>query len=48
MDLENDWPAIRYYYGYVGFAAYAAFILYFVYLIIRRLCRDFQGLIHGG
>ena len=43
MDLENDWPAIRYYYGYVGFAAYAAFILYFVYLIIRRLCRDFKG-----
>ncbi|MDY4225108.1 MAG: O-antigen ligase family protein [Candidatus Limivicinus sp.] len=43
MDLENDWPAIRYYYGYVGFATYAAFILYFVYLIIRRLCRDFKG-----
>lgn len=43
MDLENDWPAIRYYYGYVGFAAYTAFILYFVYLIIRRLCRDFKG-----
>ena len=43
MDLENDWPAIRFYYGYVGFAAYAAFILYFVYLIIRRLCRDFKG-----
>ena len=43
MDLENDWPAIRYYYGYIGFAAYAAFILYFVYLIIRRLCRDFKG-----
>ena len=43
MDLENDWPAIRYYYGYVGFAAYAAFILYFVYLIIRRLRRDFKG-----
>lgn len=43
MDLENDWPAIRYYYGYVGFAAYAAFILYFVYLIIRRLFRDFKG-----
>ena len=43
MDLENDWPAIRYYYGYVGFAAYAAFILYFVYLIFRRLCRDFKG-----
>lgn len=43
MDLENDWPAIRYYYGYVGFAAYAVFILYFVYLIIRRLRRDFKG-----
>lgn len=42
VDLENDWPAIGYYYGYVGLAAYAAFMLYFVYLIIRRLMRDFK------
>ncbi|MCR5577265.1 MAG: O-antigen ligase family protein [Oscillospiraceae bacterium] len=42
VDLENDWPAIFYYYGYVGFAAYAAFILYFVFLILRRLRRNFR------
>lgn len=42
VDLENDWPAIFYYYGYVGFAAYAVFILYFVFLIIRRLIKDFK------
>lgn len=42
VDLENDWPAIFYYYGYVGFAAYAAFILYFVFLIVRRLRRNFR------
>ena len=41
-DLENDWPAIFYYYGYVGFAAYAGFILYFAVLIIRRLFRNFK------
>lgn len=43
LDLENDWPALLYYYGYVGFALYMAFILYFVYLIIMRLRRDFKG-----
>ena len=41
-DLENDWPAIYYYFGYVGIAAYAAFVLYFVYLIIRRLFKNFK------
>ena len=43
VDLENDWPAIFYYYGYVGFAAYLAFILYFVFLMLRRLLRDFKN-----
>ena len=43
VDLENDWPAIFYYYGYVGFAAYVGFILYFVFLILRRLKRDFKN-----
>ena len=42
VDLENDWPAIFYYYGYVGFAAYVGFILYFVFLILRRLRRCFR------
>ena len=43
VDLENDWPAIFYYFGYVGFAAYAGFILFFVWLILRRLLRDFRS-----
>lgn len=42
-DMENDYPAIFYYYGYLGFGLYVAFLLYFVYLIIRRLVRDFKG-----
>lgn len=42
-DMENDWPALFYYYGYLGFGLYAAFILYFILLIIRRLLRDFKG-----
>lgn len=41
-DLENDWPAIFYYFGYFGFAMYAVFILYFIYVIIKRLIKDFK------
>ncbi len=41
-DLENDWPALFYYYGYLGCGLYAAFVLYFVYLILRRLLRAFR------
>lgn len=43
LDLENDWHALFYYYGYVGFALYAAFVLYFVFLVLRALLRDFRG-----
>ena len=42
-DLENDWPAIYYYYGWLGLGLYAAFVLYFLVLILLRLLRDFQG-----
>ena len=42
-DLENDWPALFYYYGYLGLALYAAFILYFIYLILKKLGADFQN-----
>ena len=41
-DLENDWPAIFYYYGYLGFGAYLAFVAYFALLIIRRLFKNFK------
>jgi len=42
-DLENDWPAIYYYYGYLGIGLYAAFMLWFVWLIIKRVVKDFKG-----
>ena len=42
-DLENDWPAIFYYYGVLGLALYAAFIAWFLWLILRRLRQDFRG-----
>lgn len=42
-DMENDWPAVFFYYGYVGFALYAGFVLVFLLRIIRRLREDFRG-----
>ncbi len=42
-DLENDWPAMYYYYGYLGFGMYALFLLWYVWLILRRVLRDFKG-----
>lgn len=41
-DVENDWPALFYYYGYLGLAMYAAFVLYFIYLIIKKLRENFK------
>ena len=43
IDVENDWPALFFYYGYIGLGLYGLFALYFVWLIIRRLARDFKG-----
>ena len=34
-DMENDWPALFFYYGYVGFALYAGFVLFFLLRIVR-------------
>ena len=42
-DMENDWPALFFYYGYVGFALYAGFVLFFLLRIVRRLREDFKG-----
>ena len=42
-DLENDWHAILYYYGYVGFAAYVGFLLYILIMILRHAILDFRG-----
>ena len=42
-DMENDWPAVFYYYGYIGFALYVGFVLYFVLRIVKTLRGDFKG-----
>ncbi len=38
-DLENDWHAIFYYYGYLGFALYVGFFLYYIFRILRTVKR---------
>ncbi len=43
FDLENDYPAIYYYYGYLGFALYMFFLVYFVFRIIRKVLFDFKA-----
>ena len=42
-DMENDWPAVFYYYGYLGFALYVGFALWFVLRILRSLKENFKG-----
>ncbi len=39
-DLENDFSAIFYYYGYVGFVLYASFILYFAFIFLKYLLKN--------
>lgn len=42
-DLENDWHAVFYYYGYLGFLLYIGFVGYFLLRIFRCCRRDFRG-----
>lgn len=42
-DLENDWPALYYYYGYFGLTLYGLFVLAFVLRMLRKLFSDFRG-----
>ena len=42
-DLENDYPAIFYYYGYVGFGLYIIFLAYFIFLIIKTVVINFKN-----
>ena len=42
-DVENDWPAIYFYYGYLGIGLYVLFLLWYVWLILKRVFRDFKG-----
>ena len=47
-DMENDWPALFFYYGYVGFALYVGFVLLFALRILRKLRQDFRGSCTAG
>ncbi len=42
-DLENDWPALYFYYGYLGLALYVGFLLVFLVRVLRKMRRDFKG-----
>ena len=39
-DLENDWHAVFYYYGYLGFFLYVGFVLTILYRCLLVLWRD--------
>ena len=41
-DLENDFPSVFYYSGYVGFAIYMAFLAYFAALILVAVITRFK------
>ena len=41
-DLENDWDAIYYYYGYLGIASYILVTAYLFFRIIRVLILRFR------
>lgn len=45
-DLENDWAALKYYYGYLGAGLYIGFLLYVFFVFLRRLLRDFKGAVN--
>ena len=42
-DLENDWPALYYYYGYLGCALYGGALLYVCYRVLRRMREGFAS-----
>lgn len=43
FDLENDFPAIYYYYGYIGIALYGGFLLYFFLQLVIRVMKHFKS-----
>ncbi|MEG2685480.1 MAG: O-antigen ligase family protein, partial [Erysipelotrichaceae bacterium] len=43
FDLENDYHAVFYYYGYLGFGLYIGFLLYFLVLVLKKVIVDFKG-----
>lgn len=47
MDLENDFTAIFYYYGYIGFALYLMFICIFIYLLFKMFIKNKKIIFDG-
>lgn len=47
LDLENDYSAIFYYYGYMGFGLYIMFLAYFIVLILKAVITNFKQNIHS-
>ena len=45
-DLENDFPSVFYYSGYVGFALYMLFLAYFIGLIIVAVITRFKKVVN--
>lgn len=42
-DLENDFPAVFYFCGYIGFALYLLYFAYFIFIVLRAFYRDVRG-----
>ena len=42
-DLENDFPAIYYFFGYIGFALYMLVFVYIAFVVLRALWADMAG-----
>lgn len=42
-DLENDFPAVYYFCGYLGFGLYLLFFAYFAFIILRAFVQDIQA-----
>ncbi len=40
-DMENDWHAIFYYYGYLGFVLYLLFVLFFLWRVVKTVRKGF-------
>lgn len=45
-DLENDYPALFYYYGYLGSGLYFLFLGYFIFRLVRKVIFDFKNSIN--
>lgn len=39
-DLENDFPSVFYFCGYIGFGLYMLFFVYFAFIVLRAFFRD--------